>query len=183
MRFPSLMHKTFAVAAGIVAASLLCMPVQATVIDEPLPDAIPNDAPVPLEDHTAQDGPLEDHTAQDGAEPTPTPDKKPPRLENPISPMTNRRGESAHRFDRDVDPLEVPIFDALGIELPDAPNQQDFVGGPASAQSMFDQLNFGPGSDDGFASPAPAVRSGTVPAPGALIIIGLGGLMLRRRRR
>lgn len=183
MRFPFITTKTLTAWLMVLAGgAFFTQPIHADIMDPPLPEALPNDDP--LQDHTAQDGPMTDHTAQDDADPTPEPPgKDPPRWEKPTPPIvTPHRGDWNDPFNPDADPFVIPILDQAGIGASSAPDMHDFVGGPVHTITLFNQLDFDNGpSERGFNSPT--IGTSAVPTPGVLVVIGLGGLALRGRRR
>lgn len=186
MRFPLITTKTLTAWLIVLAGgAFITLPVHADLIDPPPPEALPNDEP--LEDHTAQDGPLEDHTAQDGTDPIvdpkPIDPNRPPRWEKGKPPVYgSHRRDAFDPLDPDADPFQIPILDLIGITPGDAPDLRDVAGGPVDAFGLLDQLNhYRDPSQQTFVGPT--IGTSAVPAPSVLVVIGLGGLALRGRRR
>jgi len=154
--------------------------------------------PAPPQVHTPAFGnPLEDHTAQDNADPpeddpdTNGPKKsKRPRFEfdrsggeDPFAIITR---SSTDWMMPDGHPISVFDNAAAPVTLNDTADVQPAVHDPGAPLLLLTQTHYGAGAfgdaDPGASTIVPSASSG-IPTPGALVLIGVGGLLSRRRRR
>jgi hypothetical protein len=124
-------------------------------------------------DHTAQDSaeqPPEEHTAQDGKNPDnkPYPDGRDTPLSGSTVPGTGDKPSF-------TSPL-IELLDQTTPRMPDA--RSYFDGADGEPLVIVDQ------ADGSIRMLVPfSGTTSSVPSPGALVLIGLGALMLNRRRR
>lgn len=188
MQFPALITKTSACMAAALFLLGLTPTVQADLFDEDPIEVMtppsPNDPPVV---HTAQDGPDEDplleHTAQDNIDPGDPEEnvkEKKDRGDSGNGPFMSRSDT--------VDPVRPPGVDGA-LEPLDllsgttAPDARDLIIG--SGGDVFQPSLVGDYSDE-FAARSSTITGSvysTVPSPGALVALGVGALLQRRRRR
>ncbi len=187
MRASSFQYPRLLIAIPVIG--LLTM-VSSVWADPPFPDPDPGSDPLELpeppdpQEHTAQDDggvPVEeDHTAQDEEDPPPSPfdgKEKKPDPENRESPNP-RKGNLPPDMNKGPR-FDAPLVDLLDIGSSNAPDARIYL----PADGGVDQFTFdvNPVYSDDFV--ITRISSNAVPTPGALVVIGLGTLALRRRRR
>lgn len=193
MRVSSFQYPRF-LTAWLVACVLACA--SAADAEPPFFDSPSGPKPLKLPgnphpiQHTAQDDggsdpPYEeDHTAQDDGNPSDDGSGDDEKSgggerdsENRYSPRP-RLGDSPMDFEA-IPSIDAPLVDLLDTSDLNAPDAREYL----VIEFGDDDVTFGSdvlGTDDVVVT---RISSGAVPTPGALVVIGLGALALRRRRR